>query len=75
MKAVFINRYGNADVMQYEEQPQPSAGPGEILQAMKTASINPIDYKVREGKAKELLALQNAAHYGQRRQRDCGSCG
>jgi alcohol dehydrogenase len=55
MKAVFIRRYGKADVMEYGEQPRPSAGPGELLLAMKAASINPIDYKVREGKAKVLL--------------------
>lgn len=58
MKAVFINRYGNADVMQYGDQPAPVAGPGELLLAMKAASINPIDYKVRDGKAKALLSYK-----------------
>lgn len=55
MKAVFINGYGGADKMQYGDLPRPVPGPGEILLSMRAASINPIDYKVRDGKAKLLL--------------------
>lgn len=55
MKAVFIKRYGGPEVMQYGDLPEPVPGPGELLLQMKAASINPIDYKVREGKAKLLL--------------------
>lgn len=58
MKAVFIQKYGSPDVMQFGDLPKPVPGPGDILLAMKAASINPIDYKVREGKVKLLFAYK-----------------
>jgi len=58
MKAVFIHKYVSADVMEFGDLPKPVAGPGELLLAMKAASINPIDYKVRDGKVKLLIAYK-----------------
>jgi NADPH:quinone reductase-like Zn-dependent oxidoreductase len=50
MKAVFYNRHGGPEVLEYDDMPDPVAGPGEVLVDVHTASINAADWKVRGGK-------------------------
>ena len=50
MKAVRIHEFGGADVMRLEELPRPEPGAGEVLIQVRAASLNPVDYKTREGK-------------------------
>jgi NADPH:quinone reductase-like Zn-dependent oxidoreductase len=52
MKAVRIHDFGGPDVLQVEEVPMPSPGPGEVLIRVKAASVNPVDYKTRSGQFK-----------------------
>ena len=49
MKAVVINEYGNNDVINLvdKEIPQPAAG--EVLVKVKTAGVNPVDWRIRGG--------------------------
>jgi len=47
MKAFFATRYGGPGVMRLGELPDPSPGAGEVLVAVKAASVNPVDWKVR----------------------------
>jgi NADPH:quinone reductase-like Zn-dependent oxidoreductase len=49
MKAVFIERFGGPEVLQYGDVPDPIAGPGEVLVDVVAASINGADWKVRAG--------------------------
>ena len=49
MKAVFIDKFGGADVLRYGDQPDPVAGAGEVLVDIVAASINAADWKVRAG--------------------------
>lgn len=49
MKALYIKAYGGPEVMQIGERPDPEPKPGEVLVAVKAASINPVDWKVRAG--------------------------
>jgi NADPH:quinone reductase-like Zn-dependent oxidoreductase len=44
-----MDSYGGADVLQFRDAPDPVAGPGEIVVDIHAASINPADWKVREG--------------------------
>lgn len=37
------------------ELPRPVPGPGDLLVEVKAASVNPVDYKIREGHTKVLL--------------------
>ena len=55
MKAVRIHAYGASDVLKLEDIPTPEPGIGEVLVKIKAASINPIDYKIREGHMKGAL--------------------
>ncbi len=50
MRAVRIHTYGAAEVLQIEEVPMPSMGPGEVLVWVHGAGVNPVDWKTRQGK-------------------------
>jgi zinc-binding alcohol dehydrogenase/oxidoreductase len=49
VKAVRIHEDGGPDVLQYEDVPDPSAGPGEVLIELRAASLNHLDVWVRKG--------------------------
>jgi len=49
MKAVFIRRYGGPEVVQVGDLEAPSPGPGEVLVRIRASSVNPIDWKIRDG--------------------------
>ncbi|HXW62703.1 MAG TPA: NADP-dependent oxidoreductase [Candidatus Acidoferrales bacterium] len=55
MKAVRIHQYGGPDVLRYEEAPRPAAGSDEVLIRVHAAGVNPVDWKVRAGFAKDRL--------------------
>ncbi len=49
MKAVYINRHGGPEVLEYGDLPAPYAKPGEVIVDIHAASINAADWKVRSG--------------------------
>jgi NADPH:quinone reductase-like Zn-dependent oxidoreductase len=49
MKAVRIHKFGGPEVLQYEEIPVPTINSDEILIRVHAASVNPIDWKIRQG--------------------------
>ena len=55
MKAVRIHEYGGPEVLIYEDAPRPRAGKGEVLVQVHAAGVNPVDWKVRQGPAKDRL--------------------
>jgi NADPH:quinone reductase-like Zn-dependent oxidoreductase len=55
MKAVVINKYGGNDVVEVRDVPDPIAGPGEVLIWVLAASVNPVDWKIRQGMLKSTL--------------------
>ena len=50
MKAIRIHRFGGPEVMQVDEVPIPEPRDDEVLLRVHAASVNPVDYKIREGK-------------------------
>ncbi len=54
MKAVTINRYGSAEVLQYQDVEKPQIKSDQILVKVHAASVNPIDWKIRKGMLKLL---------------------
>jgi NADPH:quinone reductase-like Zn-dependent oxidoreductase len=49
MKAVRIHEDGGPEVLVYEDVPDPEPGPGEVLIALRAASLNHLDVWVRKG--------------------------
>ena len=49
MKAVFIEKFGGADVLHYGYRPNPVAAAAEVVVDVVAASINAADWKVRAG--------------------------
>ena len=58
MKAAFIRHYGNNDAIEISHQPMPAIGPHDVLIKVHAASINPVDYKIRDGDLKVILPLK-----------------
>jgi NADPH:quinone reductase-like Zn-dependent oxidoreductase len=55
MKAVRIHQYGNADVLRYEDAPVPDIAADDLLVRVVAASVNPVDWKVREGHMRAMV--------------------
>ncbi len=53
MKAWAIRRYKAP--LELMDLPRPEPGPGELLVRVRAASVNPVDYKIRDGGVKVLL--------------------
>ena len=49
MKAARIHRFGGPDVIAIDDLPDPEPKPGEVLIRVHAASVNPVDYKIRQG--------------------------
>ena len=58
MKAVVLHEYGGIDQLRYEEVPIPEPGSDEVLAKVAATSINPIDWKMRSGAAKDRFPLK-----------------
>lgn len=52
MKALVLARYGGPEAMELREVATPRPGPGEVLVRVHAAGLNPVDFKIREGKLK-----------------------
>lgn len=58
MKALQIVKYGEIkDSISINEIEKPSLKPNDILVEVKAAALNPIDYKMVEGKLKDMISL------------------
>lgn len=64
MKAFFARSYGGPEVMQLGELPEPSPRSGQVLVDVKASSINPVDWKVRNGDAKVVSGWKFPKVYG-----------
>lgn len=58
MKAFVIERYGKQEPLQLAEVPEPKLGEQDVLVQIHTASINPLDLKIRSGALKRILPLR-----------------
>src|ERR1041384_8366592 len=53
MKALAIRRYKAP--MEMMELPRPEPGPKDLLVKVRAASVNPVDFKIRDGGVKVLI--------------------
>ncbi|MBT5240397.1 MAG: NADP-dependent oxidoreductase [Rhodospirillaceae bacterium] len=58
MKAVEIDSYGGSEVLVYRDVMDPVPGPGEVVADIYAASVNPVDWKVRNGERQASLHLK-----------------
>lgn len=57
MKALYFNRHGERDVLEYGDLPEPHPGPGEAVVEIRAAALNNLDIWVRRGWPGLKLAL------------------
>ncbi|MFD5079244.1 NADP-dependent oxidoreductase [Streptomyces sp. NPDC058371] len=55
MKAISYSRYGGPEVLEYGDVRDPKVGPDSVLVKVRAASVNPVDWKCREGYLDGLL--------------------
>ncbi len=55
MRAVRIHQYGNVDTMRYEDADEPMVRADDVLIRVIGTSVNPIDWKIRQGHLKEMI--------------------
>src|ERR1700733_5142976 len=64
MKAVVLHEYGGPEKLVYEEVADPVAGEDQVLVRVTASSVNPIDFKMRSGEAKDRFPLELPAILG-----------
>ena len=57
MKAIVIDGYGGSDRLHLRELPEPRPQADEVLVRVRAASINPVDWKIRQGQLRFILPL------------------
>ncbi len=55
MKAIRLHQFGGPETLRYEDVEPPTVGPGDVLIRVMAASVNPIDWKIREGLLQPVL--------------------
>jgi len=58
MKAIRIHEYGNKSVLRYEDCSMPTVADDEVLVRVIATAVNPVDWKIREGKLKEMIPFE-----------------
>lgn len=58
MRAARYHQYGDVETLVVEQAPDPRPGPGEIRVRVAAASVNPVDWKVRSGVAREVFPVE-----------------
>jgi NADPH:quinone reductase-like Zn-dependent oxidoreductase len=57
MKAIRFHEYGGPEVLRFEEAPNPHTGPRQVLIRVHAAGVNPVDWKLREGRLRGAVDL------------------
>lgn len=58
MKAIVIDQYGGKEELKERELDRPTIGENEVLLEVHATSINPLDWKLREGYLKDMLSFE-----------------
>lgn len=57
MKAIRVHRFGPPEVLQPDEVPDPTPGPGEVVVRVHAVGVNPVDTYIRSGQYRPDLPL------------------
>ncbi len=55
MKAIIIEQYGGKEQLKEADIPKPTPGEQQVIVKLHATSINPIDWKLREGYLKTMM--------------------
>lgn len=58
MRAARVHAYGGPETMRLDEVPMPTPSAGERLVSLAAASVNPIDWKMRQGRLRSVFTLE-----------------
>ncbi|ULT54607.1 NADP-dependent oxidoreductase [Neobacillus drentensis] len=58
MKAIVIEQYGGKEQLKEKEMDQPIPGDNQVIVKLHATSINPIDWKLREGYLKAMMPFE-----------------
>jgi NADPH:quinone reductase-like Zn-dependent oxidoreductase len=58
VKALVLHEYGGPDQLKWEDWADPVAGEGEVLVRVAASSVNPVDYKMRSGEARQRFPVE-----------------
>ncbi|KUG55389.1 MULTISPECIES: NADP-dependent oxidoreductase [Kocuria] len=58
MKALTYARYGGSEVLELTDLPEPKVPPGWVLVKVRSAAINPVDWKIMSGGLDPLMEVQ-----------------
>lgn len=58
MQAAYFEKYGPAEVLRYGEQPTPTPKANQILVRVRASSVNPVDWKIRQGDLKFVTGFK-----------------
>jgi NADPH:quinone reductase-like Zn-dependent oxidoreductase len=64
MKAVIAERYGGPEVLEIADVPVPQVGPNGVLVRVHASSVNPVDWKLRQGLLSALWNLRFPVIWG-----------
>lgn len=64
MKAYYSTAYGGKESSVYGELPDPSAERGQLLIEVKAVSINPVDWKIKQGDARIVTGFRFPRIFG-----------
>ncbi len=64
MKAAVLHEYGSPSKLKYEDFEDPQPGPGEVRVHVHAVSVNPVDWKMRSGEARERFPVEFPAILG-----------
>lgn len=64
MKAVIAERYGGPEVLEIADVPIPQVGPNGVLVRVHASSVNPVDWKLRQGLLSALWNLRFPVIWG-----------
>ena len=62
MRAIAVNDWGGRDALELLDIEPPPVAPDGVLMRVRAASLNPVDYKVREGKLAGAFPLSLPGH-------------
>jgi len=64
MQAIVLSEYGDPSQLELRDRPEPEPGAGQIKVRVASASLNPVDWKLRSGALQKVMPLELPAILG-----------